>query len=147
MDVEQLAWHSNRYNLRPQRRPIYNFLGFLLGSPDFWLVLHRTWQSLLIFASQLRGIRLHFYSTLSAAGQIDFTLSTEAVRRGYTKYHHNLNAVLKAVQQPPIHEFHGFLCHIKNSAGLPHLTKKTVFTSFMGDLNDARFHWSSESGR
>ena len=98
------------------------------------------------FAVRLRGIALHFYTTLSAAQQTDFNLLVDAFRQNYTTNVDILKARLKAARQLPNQDISAFLCDIRTLVrrayrAFPHLEEQIVLTSFIEGLSDAMLRW------
>ena len=95
------------------------------------------------FALRLRGNALHFYTTLSAAQQTDFSLLVDAFRQNYTTNVDILKARLKAARQQPNQDISAFLCDIRTLAprAFPHLVEQIVLTSFIEGLSDATLRW------
>ena len=98
------------------------------------------------FALRLRANALHFYTTLSAAQQTDFTMLVDAFRQNYTTDVDILKARLKAARQQPNQDISAFLCDIRNLArrayrAFPHLNEQIVLTSFIEGLSDSTLRW------
>ena len=98
------------------------------------------------FALRLPGNALHFYTTLSAAQQLDFNLLVDAFRQNYTTNVVILKAKLKTARRQPNQDISAVLCDITTLArradrAFHHLVEQIVPTSFIEGLSDATLRW------
>ena len=98
------------------------------------------------FALRLKGIALHFYTTLTVAQQQDFDQLVAAFRTTYTTNVEVLKAKLKAARQQPNQTIAAFLCDVRTLArrvyrGQPLIDEQMVLTSFIEGFHDAQLRW------
>ena len=95
-------------------------------------------------ALRLRQNALHYFTTISAAQQTDFTFLVNAFRRNCTTNVDILQARYKTARQQTNHDITSFLCDVRRLArrtyhSSPHLMEHIVLTTFIESLSDYTF--------